>query len=86
MIISNSATHSFYAVVNDEGKVFAGFDPEKGVPAWVDNVLEGKWFSNKYDIKLRPNEKLVEIQTTVTKDSVSVTEPFRPKRRKTTQH
>lgn len=78
--------HSFYAVMNEQGKFFAGFNPEKVAAAFVDNALDAKLFTNKYEIKLRPAEKLVEIQVVLGKDNVKISEPFRPRFRPKQEH
>ena len=61
MGISNEAVaHSFYAVQNAEtGKFFSGFNAEQKSAEFVEDLLKAKLFSNKYDIKLRPTEKIV---------------------------
>ena len=73
--------HSFYAVQSPDGKFFAGFDAEQGKADFVDNPLDAKLFSNKYEIKLRPQECLVEFSIDLSKDNTLLSEPFRPKRR-----
>lgn len=73
---------SLYAVVNGAGKYFAGFDTTKGISNFVDDPLTAKKFTNKYDIKLRPDEQLVEMTIDLSKVDVSVSSPFRPTRRK----
>lgn len=75
---------SLYAVKTADGTFFAGFDAGQGKANFVVDPLEAKKFTNKYDIKLRPEETLVEIQVDLAKSPVNVSEPFRPHRRKTT--
>jgi hypothetical protein len=73
---------SFYAVLNDDtGEYFAGFDPEAGKSNMVPNPLGAKLFTNKNQVKLRPNERLVEIEADLSASNTSVSEPFRPRRR-----
>ena len=73
---------SFYAVLNsDTNLYFAGFNPELGQAEFVNSPLDGKLFSNKNDVKLRPNELLVELTITLTNTNTTVSEPFRPRRR-----
>jgi predicted nucleotidyltransferase len=80
--MSESYIQSFYAVINvDTSLYFAGFDPEANVPQMVESPLGAKLFSNKHQVKLRPNEKLVELEITLSTDNVVVSEPFRPRRR-----
>ena len=74
-------TVKLYAVQVDETHYFAGFNPEQGAASLVDDPLKAKLFSNKYEIKLRPNEKLVELGVQLTLQNTSVSAPFRPKRR-----
>lgn len=73
--------HNFYAVQNSTGLFFAGFDSEQGKADFVDNPLDAKLFTNKYEIKLRPDEKLIEYSIDLSKTNVKLSEPFRPKRR-----
>ena len=73
---------SLYAVKTVDGAYFAGFDASEGKANFVTNPLEAKKFTNKYDIKLRPEETLVEIQVDLSKSPTTVSEPFRPHRRK----
>ncbi len=81
-IISNDiVSHNFYAVLTAEGKFFAGFNPEEGKADFVENPLDAKLFSNKYEIKLRPQERLVEFSIDLSKHNVQLSEPFRPKKR-----
>ena len=78
----NSNTHvSLYVVRVADGRYFGGFDPVKGRANIVDDVRLGKKFTNKYDIKLRPDESLVEMTVDLSKSDVTLSEPFRPIRR-----
>lgn len=74
-------THSFYAVRIDEHKFFAGFDAENSQTRIVPSHETAKWFSDRNTIRLRPNETLVEIKVDPRKGVVSVSEPFRPRKR-----
>lgn len=74
-------SHNFYAIQTADGKFFAGFNPELGKADFVDNPLDAKLFNNKYEIKLRPQERLVEYSIELSKDNVTLSEPFRPKKR-----
>lgn len=80
---NNNATVSLYVVKSVNGKYFAGFDASKGQANFVDNPKFGKLFTNKYDIKLRPEETLVELSIDLIKTDVTLSEPFRPHRRTT---
>lgn len=73
--------HSFYAVVNDNGKYFAGFNPTLKVAQHVTSPLAAKLFTNKYEVKLRPNERLVEIKVDFAATDAEISAPFRPRRR-----
>lgn len=71
---------SLYAIVRDQdGRYFGGFNPEKGEALIVDDVLDAKLFSNKFDVKLRPDEKIVEISIDLTPENTRVSTPFRPR-------
>ena len=72
---------SLYVVKGANGLYFAGFDSTKGQANFVSTAIEGKKFSNKYDIKLRPEESLVELLVDLSQVAVKVSEPFRPHRR-----
>jgi hypothetical protein len=78
--------HSFYVVKGSDGKYFAGFNPEQGAVRQVDTPLAAKWFSNRFDIRLRPNETLVEIKVDPSVGVVHVSEPFRPRKRVAKSH
>lgn len=75
--------HSFYAVVNDDGKYFAGFNPTLKAAQHVASPLAAKLFTNKYEVKLRPNERLVEIKIDFATTDAEISTPFRPRRRTT---
>jgi aconitase A len=77
----NNALVSLYVVRTPEGKYFGGFDPSKGRANFVDDARLGKKFTNKYDIKLRPDEALVELTVDLSSVEVKVSEPFRPRHR-----
>jgi hypothetical protein len=76
---------SLYVVKGADGSYFAGFDTEKGRASFVADPLSAKKFSNKYDIKIRPEETLVELKVDLSKSPVQVSEPFRPHRRKSVE-
>lgn len=73
---------SLYVVKSVNGNFFAGFDAEKGKANFVVDPLSAKKFSNKYDIKIRPDETIVELKIDLSKSPVQISEPFRPQRRK----
>ena len=77
----NPAVVSLYVVRSASGTYFAGFDSSKNRANFVDNPLHAKKFTNKYDIKLRPDETLVELTVDLSTVQVGVSEPFRPHRR-----
>ena len=78
---NTNAIVSLYVVKSVNGTYFAGFDSGLGRANFVTNPCEGKKFTNKYDIKLRPEETLVELSVDLSKVDVKVSEPFRPHRR-----
>jgi len=78
---------SLYAIVRDaDGKYFGGFDPAKGEALIVDSVINAKLFTNKFDINLRPDEKMVEVMVTMNESNTQVTAPFKPRRRADSVH
>jgi hypothetical protein len=76
-----SAVVSLYVVRAASGEYFAGFDTVQKKANFVKDPIYGKLFSNKYDIKLRPDEMVVELTIDLARVHVSVSEPFRPHRR-----
>lgn len=74
-------TISLYAIMRDDNRYFGGFDPTKGEAIVVENAFEAKLFSNKFDINLRPDERMVEVMITMSKENTQVTAPFKPRRR-----
>ena len=80
-INTEAFTHSFYAVKGIDGKYFAGFNPAEQKATQVEDPRVAKWFSNRFDIPLRPNETLVELKVDPNKGVVSISEPFRPRKR-----
>jgi len=75
-------TISLYAILRDtDNKFFGGFDPTKGEAILVDDAINAKLFSNKFDINLRPDERMVEVVVSLKADNTKVTAPFKPRRR-----
>lgn len=72
---------SLYVVRNPSGKYFAGFNPLEGTTTFVDDAITAKKFSNKNDIRLRPEEMLVELSVDLATIPVKMSEPFRPKKK-----
>lgn len=81
MSIENSAVVSLYVVKNGNGGFFAGFNSAENKASFVSDPLSAKKFTNKYDVKLRPDEALVELTVDLSKVNVAISEPFRPHRR-----
>jgi len=81
MSTENSAIVSLYVVKNANGSYFAGFDSSQNKANFVEDAILAKKFTNKYDIKLRPEETLVELTVDLAQSKVGVSEPFRPHRR-----
>jgi hypothetical protein len=82
--VKSPTQHSFYVVVNDDGKYFAGFNPTMKTAQHVTSPLAAKLFTNKYEVKLRPNERLVEIKVDFSAIDAEISAPFRPRRRTAT--
>lgn len=80
-IVANDSIVDLYVVKVPTGAYFAGFDASKGVASYVSDAHKAKKFTNKFDIKLRPNETLVQISVDLAKVAFSCSEPFRPQRR-----
>lgn len=78
---TQSVEQHFYAVKTADDKFFAGFNTESNSPNIVSDVKSAKLFSNKFDIKLRPNESIVDVTITLTDANISVSKPFRPRRK-----
>ena len=81
MNTENSAIVSLYVVKSANGNFFGGYDSSQGKATFVSDPINAKKFTNKYDIKLRPEETLVELTVDLSKVQVGVSEPFRPHRR-----
>ena len=76
----SSTMVSLYVVKNTVGQYFAGFDPSKARAHHVDDPRYAKKFTNKFDIKLRPDEAIVELKIDLARVEFTVSEPFRPHR------
>lgn len=72
---------SLYVVKGAAGTYFAGFDAEKQKANFVVDPRKAKTFTNKYDIKIRPDETLVEMRIDLMSIVIEYSEPFRPHRR-----
>lgn len=83
--MSSNPTVSLYVVKVADGTYFAGFDPEQGKANYVSDPILAKMFTNKYDIKIRPHETVVELTIDLSKSAIEMSEPFRPHRRKLEQ-
>jgi hypothetical protein len=70
---------SLYVILNnDTGLYFAGYDAQAQAPKYVDDILRAKMHSNKYEIRLRPNEGLVELTIELDQSlNYKVSSPFR---------
>lgn len=80
-----SVEQHFYAVKTPSEKYFGGFNTETNTPNLVNDVKLAKLFSNKFDIKLRPGEQIVDITITLRDSNISISKPFRPRRKVTKQ-
>jgi len=72
---------SLYVVKVDDDRYFAGFDTEADHAVYVTDPILAKKFTNKFDIKLRQDEAIVELRVDLAQCEVDVSEPFRLKRR-----
>lgn len=77
----NASIVSLYVVKSSNEKYFGGFDSQSKKAMFVDNPLHAKKFTNKYDVKLRPEETLVEIAVDLENSKHSISSPFRPQHR-----
>lgn len=84
MTQEETVQHSFYIVQNDEGQYFKGFNVALGKSEFVENPFEAKMVMGKPDIKLRPNEFMVEVFVEIGPDNASLSDPFRPRRKPAT--
>lgn len=75
---NNNAKVQLYVVNTGENRYFGGFDTQRGESVHVSDPKMAKKFTNIFDIKLRPNESVVELIVDLTEANVSVSEPFRP--------
>lgn len=81
MSTSGSSVVSLYVIKTADGNYFGGFDPSKDRAVYVDDALCAKKFTNKYDVKLRPDEFMVEITVDLKSAKAKLSEPFRAPRR-----
>jgi len=72
---------SVYVVMGSDGKFFGGFNSTENKAVFVDDPKQAKKFTNKHDIKLRPDEQLVELSVDLSTVDVEISEPFRPLRK-----
>ena len=80
--MDESCVVSLYVVRTADDTYFGGFDAVEQRASFVSSPLAAKKFTNKYDIKLRPEETLVELKVDLSSVDVDISEPFRPHRRK----
>lgn len=80
--MDESCVVSLYVVKTAEDTYFGGFNADEQKASFVSNPLAAKKFTNKYDIKLRPEETLLELRIDLASVEVSISDPFRPQRRK----
>lgn len=76
----NDVTHILYAVKTANDMYFAGFNAEKGVAIFTADPFKAKLFSNKNDIRLRPQETIVPLTVTINSSTTQIGTPFRPSR------
>lgn len=81
LVNEDAVQHSFYIVQNDEGLYFQGFNKDLGKAEFVENPFAAKMFIGKPEIKLRPNEFMVELFVDISDENTTLSEPFRPRRR-----
>ena len=79
--IDSRAIVSLYVVRCANGEYFSGFDVAEGKAGYVDNPILAKKFTNKHDIKLRPEEMVVELTVNLADTAILISAPFRPHRR-----
>ena len=75
-------TISLFAIFKESMQLFyGGFDPRNNKAILVENPLSAKLYTNKFDINLRPDEKMVEVQINVQPSDIVVSQPFKPKKK-----
>jgi predicted GIY-YIG superfamily endonuclease len=70
-----------YVVQSAAGTYFSGYNKTLNAAEFVTDPLSAKKFTNKHDVKLRPDEMLVEISTDLSACPVTISMPFRPQRK-----
>lgn len=79
----SSAMVALYVVYREDlNKYYAGFSADTNTAEFVSLAKDAKKFSNKFDIKLRPNEQLCTLYIDLDKAPFEVSKPFRPARKK----
>lgn len=74
-------TIALFVVLRADDTYFAGFDPVKREAMSTDSVFKAKMFPSKHDATLRPDERFVEVRISLDETNVSLSNPFRPRRR-----
>lgn len=73
---------TLYATIRkSDGLYFAGFDRELQEPRMTSDINQAKLVSNKFTVRLRPDEEMVEVKVHATEANSSVSRPFIPKPR-----
>ncbi len=78
----SSSIVSLYVVRSANQQYFGGYDSQSKKAVFVDSPLHAKKFTNKYDVKLRPEETLVEISVDLAQSHHVISAPFRPQLKK----
>lgn len=78
----NESVVSLYVVRAANQQYFGGYDAQSRKAIFVESPLHAKKFTNKYDVKLRPEETLVEISVDLEKSQHTISSPFRPQLKK----
>jgi len=79
--MQNKTTVTLYVVRSSNGQYFSGYNKTAFAAEFVDDPISAKKFTNRNDIKLRPDEMLVEISVDLVNCPVTISEPFRPQRK-----
>ena len=77
-VIANDA-HS-----TDEDTYFVRYNAKEGHSEYSTDVRDAKFFTNKFDIRLRPNEMIVQVDVSL--ENIVTSAPFRPSHRRYREH
>ena len=68
----------------DEDTYFVRYNSQEGRSEYSTDVRDAKFFTNKFDIRLRPHEMIVQVDVPL--ENITTSAPFRPSHRRYREH